>query len=487
MQGSEGTSDRFDLLGALRRRAWLIALCALLVAAVAYLLSEARERRYEATALLGAVQEGGPTLPGRNVEPQPEREETTATLVASDAVFERTAKRLGVPLDKASVNASHVKDSDTVRVTATATQAELAAALANTFAQEYVADRRRREKARLRKAMASIRAALKDIRTLPGGHERRVMLGQRIDDLRLQIDVATGGLEVAEKAGTPTEPKSPRPRRDAALGGLFGLVLGGALALLWAQADRRVREVSELQGVSELPVLGTIPQSPALRRKEAPQLRPDDAEAFRVVQANTRFFNRDEDIRSLIVTSAAPGEGKTTVAWNMAVAAASGGMRVLLIEADLRRPCLVERYGLTENGGLTSALVEDRKLADVVQEVPIAGGGNGNSSGFWMEVVTAGRNPPNPAGLIASDRMRAMIAQARDDHDLIVLDTPPVPVISDAIPLLREVDGVIVVSYLGVSTRDAVLRLLTQLRHLDVNVLGLVANGASRGEVYSYR
>ncbi len=486
MQGSDGAPEQLDLLRALWRRAWLIALCALTAGGVAYFLSSREERQYEATALLATVDVGGPTLPGRIVEPTPAEETETTTLAGSTAVFERTVELLGVSPEQASVGASQVEDSDTIRVTATALQPELAARVANVFAREYVAERQRRERDGLREAEASIRKTLENIRTVRGTEERRSLLGQRLDDLQLQIDLATGGLEVAQEAAIPAGPASPRPRRDAALGGLFGLVLGGALALLWAQADRRMRQVSQVQEVSDLPMLGTIPRSSALR-KEARQLGPEDAESFRVVQANTRFFHPGDTIRSVIVTSAAPGEGKTTVAWNMAVAAACGGMRVLFIEADLRRPCLVARYGLSENGGLTSALTEERELADVVQRVAVADEANGRESGLWMEVLTAGRNPANPAGLIASNRMLALLRQAANDHDLVVVDTPPVPVISDAIPLLGEVDGVVVVTYLGVSTRDAVLGLLTQLRHLNVNVLGMVANGASRGDAYSYR
>ena len=476
-----------ELLDVLRRRAWLVLGCAVVVAGVAYLLSSSQTARYEATASLTLVPDGGPTLPGRTVQAQPQPSgQTPSPIVGIRDVTSRAARQAGISLAGTRVSAEQVEDTNVIQVTASAPQPERAAALANAVATRLRAERRERERTVLKKAMASIEKTLASIQTLRGGRERRIALGQRIDDLQLQIDVNRGGLEIAQRALPPAAAESPRPLRDAALGGLFGLVLGGALALLWSQADGRVRRISQLQDFGELPVLGAIPKSRALRGAEAPTLRADDAEAFRVVQANTRFFNSEKNIRSVIVTSAGPGEGKTTLAWNLAVAAASGGLRVMLIEADLRRPSLVERHGLDDNGGLVELLTEDRQIGDVAQRVQIGGSGNGHGPGLEMKVVTAGRNPTNPSGLIASDRMRALIARAEADHDLVILDTPPVPVCSDAIPLLREVGGVIVVSYLGRSTRDGVGALLSQLRHLDVHVLGLVANGAHRGDAYSY-
>ncbi|MGI8845394.1 MAG: Wzz/FepE/Etk N-terminal domain-containing protein [Thermoleophilaceae bacterium] len=485
MGGRQQNGDGLELFGVFRRRAWLIVGCAVVVAGLSYLLSNSRSPRYEATALLTIVSDGGPTLPGRNVQPQPATG-APAPIVELRGVIRRPTQDTDLAGQGTSVRAEQVKDSNAIEVTATAPQARRAAELANAVVTRLRAERRERERAILQKAKASITKTLANIQNQRGGRERRVALGQRIADLPLQIDLNRGGLELAERAVPPAEAKSPRPRRDAALGGIFGLVLGGALALLWAQADGRVRQISQLEDFGELPFLGAIPRSRALGDRGSLTLRPDDAEAFRVVQANTRFFNSEMNIRSVIVTSAAPGEGKTTLAWNLAVAAASGGLRVMLIEADLRRPSLAKRHGLEDNGGLIELLTEDREIGDVAQRVPIAGTSHGDEPGLEMRVVTAGSNPTNPAGLIASDRMRALIARAELDHDLVVLDTPPVPMVSDAIPLLREVGGVIVVSYLGRSTQDGVGALLSQLRHLDVHVLGLVANGAHRGDTYSY-
>ena len=488
MREPQQSAERLDLLGLIRQRAWLVVTCAIVVAALSYALSSSREARYEATALLRVISDSGPLLPGRQVQPQPSGEASSTPVLGTRAVTARAVRRAGLSRSGVSVSAKQLEETNIIRVTASAPQPQQAARLANAFAAEFQAQRRAQERAVLRKALRSISRTLAGIQTLRGGRERRIALGQRIDDLKLQIDLNTGGLAIAERAAPPTEAESPRPRRDAALGGLFGLVLGGVLALLWAQADRRVRQLSELQDLSGLPVLGRIPRSRALRGKDGLSLSAGDAEAFRLVQANTRFFNPGVVVRSVIVTSAAPGEGKTTLAWNLAVAAASGGLRVLLIEADLRKPSLVERYGLKDNGGLNELLSDSYcEISDVVQHVPIISDGNGHGPKIGIDVLTAGRNPTNPAGLIASNRMRAIITRAEAEHDLVVLDTPPVSVVSDAIPLLREVGGVIVVSYLGRSTRDGLGALLTQLRHLDVRVLGVVANGARRGDMYPYQ
>ncbi len=135
------------------------------------------------------------------------------------------------------------------------------------------------------------------------------------------------------------------------LGALFGLLLGVGLALVREQSDRKLRRTEQVTAAFDAPVLTTVPRSRALKRhKPFADLPPQVAEAFRMLQMNLRFA-RDEPVRSVLVTSARTGEGKTTVSWNLAAAAASGGLSVALVEADLRRPSLAERYGLEHAPG----------------------------------------------------------------------------------------------------------------------------------------
>ena len=189
-------------------------------------------------------------------------------------------------------------------------------------------------------------------------------------------------------------------------------------------------------------------------------------------------------MKSILVTSAAPGDGKTTVAWNRAAAAASAGSRVLLIEAELRKPSFVKRFNLESKAGLTDVLAMGARPADVIYELPIGEGKQGTDAASIVDVLPAGPVPPNPSDLIESPRMASLVRQATERYDLIVIDAPPAAVVSDAIPLVRRVDGVLVVVRMDKTTRDGTRHLRDRLRHLDAAVLGVVLNGISGADGY---
>lgn len=204
-----------------------------------------------------------------------------------------------------------------------------------------------------------------------------------------------------------------------------------------------------------------------------------------MLRANLRYFNVDHPVATVLVTSAAPGDGKTTVAWNLAATAAEGG-RALLIEADLRKPSIAEGLGLLGAPGLSTVLAGQAEVEDVVQEISLRDQQNGRGL-HTLRVLLAGPLPPNPSDLLESDRMRDLIATAERNYDLIVVDTPPTSLVSDAIPLMKQIGGVIVVGRIGKTTRDAASRLRSQLQNLDAPVLGIVVNALrSDSESYGY-
>jgi capsular exopolysaccharide synthesis family protein len=190
----------------------------------------------------------------------------------------------------------------------------------------------------------------------------------------------------------------------------------------------------------------------------------------------------------LLVASAAPGDGKTTIAHNLAEAAQETGTRTLLVEADLRRPTLARHYGLRAAPGLSELLIGAAEPHEAIQPVPIATRVNGATGEISLDVLVAGHPPPNPAELMESQTMSDTLGWVAEQYELVVVDTPPIAVVSDAMPLLRKVDGVVLVSQLGKNTRDAAAFLRERLVGVNAPLLGVVANGirAKSKSAYGY-
>jgi capsular exopolysaccharide synthesis family protein len=274
--------------------------------------------------------------------------------------------------------------------------------------------------------------------------------------------------------------RTGNPIETILLGVLFGILLGGGLALVREQSDRKLRRTDQVTAAFDAPVLTTVPRSRALKRhKPFADLPPQIAEAFRMLQMNLRFA-REEPVRSVLVTSARTGEGKTTIAWNLAAAAASGGLSVALVEADLRRPSLADRYDLEHAPGLAEALQGEVSISAAMQTIlPLAGSANPVGHPRPLHVIVAGQPASNPWALMQSSVMVRVLDVLRKDHDIVVIDTPPLPHVADAISLLRHVDGVLVTASVNSTRGPEASRLRDQLQGLDANVLGVVANGGS--------
>ena len=193
-------------------------------------------------------------------------------------------------------------------------------------------------------------------------------------------------------------------------------------------------------------------------------------------------------MRCLLVASAAPGDGKTTVARNLAHAAQETGTKTLLIDADLRRPDMAAHYGVHAAPGLSELLIGTVQAHEAIRSIPISTRVNGKTTEVALDVLVAGHPPPNPAELIESRAMSLVMAWAKEQYELVVIDTPPLSVVSDAIPLLRIVDGVVLVSQIGKNTRDAAAFLRDRLMAMNAPLLGVVANGvrARSGGDYGY-
>ena len=211
-----------------------------------------------------------------------------------------------------------------------------------------------------------------------------------------------------------------------------------------------------------------------------------------MIRAHMRYFNVDWELRTLMVAWAAPGDGKTTVARHLAGAAARMGSRVLLLEADLRRPTIAVQLDVSSGPGVADVLIGAVPLGEATQTVDLGLPGADGSGARSFDVLVAGSSlPPNPGELIETDRrsantMESLLQQAKTRYDLIVVDTPPLTAVSDAFPLLSKVDGVIIVGRVGRNRRDVAQRLHETLTGAGAPLLGVVANGFKSGRLRGY-
>ncbi len=435
MPSARKTDDSdLSLIGqAIRRRIWVVVVCFLAATVAAIALTVQAEKEYSATTTL---------LLRTSVDVEPQRVvDTNLQLLSLPAIAERAAKSVsGVTGEEVggAISASQQGESDIIRLTATASDPQLAASIANVYAEEFIAFRK---------------------------GSRRQQIGQ---------------VELVERATPSSTPVSPKPVRNIVFGALIGLVLGLGLALLLEQLDRRIKRQDDLAEATGLQLLATIPKRKSFDREHLghASLSPAEIEVFRMLRANLRYFKAKRDIKSVLVTSAEPGEGKTLVSLGLALAAVTSGERVLLLEADLRDPGLSRILGLAPTGGLSWALTDENggvaeavttvNARDLAQTVGDA----------TLDVLAAGGIPHNPTELIQSEWMKELLVAAEKTYDFIVIDTPPLLAVSDAIPLLSVVGGVLAVSGLGVSTRSSATELAEQLVRLDAPTLGLVANFA---------
>ena len=490
------TREHVSLLGVLRRRAWIIILVTLLAGGAAAAFAFATRNTYDSTAKLLFRQSIGAELNALGLLPGTYDADNLALdnveVVGSRQVADATAIRLRALGDDRSgkdvaddVTVKQAKNTDVVDVTAKDTNRNDAARLATIYAEEasrIANDADRKQAGRVLDNLENQYNALPpDQQDAPRGRK----LQEHIQRLTTVADVGVGSPRIIQNGVLPTS-RSGNPIVSILLGVLFGALLGGGLALVREQSDRKLRRTEQVTAAFDAPVLTTVPRSRALKRhKPFADLPPEVAEAFRMLQMNLRFA-RDEPVRSVLVTSARSREGKTTVSWNLAAAAASGGLSVALVEADLRRPSLAERYDLEQAPGLAEALQGEVSISAAMQTIlPIQGSANPVGHPRPLHVIVAGQAAPNPWALMQSSVMARVLDVLRKDHDLVVVDTPPLPHVADAISLIRHVDGVLVTASVNSTRGPEASRLRDQLQALDANVLGVVANGGSAMSGYA--
>ena len=286
------------------------------------------------------------------------------------------------------------------------------------------------------------------------------------DDLSLRATATHDPVLVISPAGKATQ-VAPRPMNNMLAATLIGLVLGLCFAMLQEFMDDRINTPEEAKRIFGVAALGYIPlvEDPDARllgRSRGGNL----LETYRVLRTNVNFSGVDAPIQSIMVTSTIPGEGKSMTAYNLAVAMALDGRRVILVDADLRRPTVHKSCGLERRPGLTNVLVGELALDEALQNTHVRN----------LRVLTAGPLPPNPAEILNSKAMRRIHAELRERADIVIYDTPPCLATADAQVLSADVDGVLYVAQFGATRKSAMRRSAELLEQAHANLLGVVFN-----------
>jgi polysaccharide biosynthesis transport protein len=492
MDSEQTSMSSEQFLGILRRRAPWILLCVALVAGAAYGYAKHKPKKYTATAAIAfnsgqLAQEIAGLSVNSGLTPLAQQQ-INLELVKVGGMAARTARLLGNGLTEekvvAGLSISARGETNIVDVTSSSTSPAVAAAIANTYARQFVKSQQRANRDLFKSALTVVNRQLAGLSPAQRVGTDGLNLQNRAQTLALLAELGYNDVEVVQEASVPSSPSSPKVSKDTAIGALVGLLLGLGIAFLLEGVDRRIRRPEDLEAIYHLPVLGTVPKSGALAKSVLP---PAEAEAFNLIRAHLRFFSVDRDVRTIVIASPASGDGKTTIARHLAEAATRLGSRVLLLEVDLRQPTLAQQLGIKAGPGLADVLIGALTMDEATQSVALEAPRGQGVSGRRLDVLVAGAVlPPNPGELLESNAMDTVLAWAKSAYDLVVIDTPPLTAVSDAFPLLTKVDGVIIVGRVGHSRRDPAEQLQQILAGSGASMLGVIANGAKSTGIGSY-
>jgi polysaccharide biosynthesis transport protein len=288
--------------------------------------------------------------------------------------------------------------------------------------------------------------------------------------------------ELIRPAELPTQPVAPRTQLNVIIGLLLGLMGGAAIAVLRATLDTSIKSVEDLRDATQTTVLGAVAYDSGAGKNPLVTLQGTPrAEAYRSIRTNLQYVDVDHPPRCVVITSSVPQEGKSTTAANLAIALAQGGSKVLLVEADLRRPRVAEYLGVEGSVGLTDVLIGHARLDDAI--IPWQRG--------LLDFLPSGAIPPNPSELLGSQQLADLLTELRTRYSMLILDAPPLLPVTDAAILTTASDGAILVARHGETRREQAEQAAAALAQVSGRLIGTVLNFVpekrrARGYDYGY-
>lgn len=494
----------------LLRRMWLVLLLTMVAAGSALTVSAVTVPIYAATAtvLVNQAPHGDLTDQGALVTGQ-ELARTYVQLLTKRPILEETITTAGVTMSpedlQGAVQVAIVGDTGVINIQVENADPALAAKLANLIPTVFTKQNGARQASRyadlltnlsseldgVSQQIAQTQAQIELIPESPSVAELTKLqqlqsslyqlqnsyasLTQTYDSTRLAETQATSNIQVVEPALVPTVPVRPQIFHDTVLAGAVGFVLAIGLVFLMEYLDDRLRTAEQVTKIVGAPVVGTIGRFKLNdRQKKAAQSfisvtepRSPTVEAFRMLRTNLRSKSVDHPLRSILVTSVAPTEGKSTVSANLAVVLAQTGLKVLLVDVDMRRPSVHTLFGWDNSTGITDMIFNGRGYdPQIIEASPIEN----------LSILTSGPIPDNPAELLESERFAEILRAFTSHFDVVIMDSPPLLPVTDSTVLAPLMDGVVLVVDIE-NTKAGMLRQgKTQLDNVDVKLLGVVMN-----------
>lgn len=461
-------------LRVLRARWWVVVLCPIVALAFAVLYVERQPKQYTATAKLQFSTNSLPSqvagVPGNQTLDPEGVKATNLQLVTTEPVAALVVKALKLDMTPTAlleeVSASNPQNDYIVDISVTDESPVQAAAIANAFAEQYVIYSETQNVGQLVKGEQLINR--KEEKLPPADTVDRTNLRSLYQKLLLLQAVQTGNAQVVNTATVPTSPSSPKKKSTAVIALVVGALLGIGLAFLLNLIDRRVRSWEEFEELYGVPALASIPQLPRVPKTA---MEAEIAlEPFRILHNGLSLLPQSP-IKTVLVTSAISGEGKTSVALGLARAAALSERQVILVEADLRRPSLEDRLHLDKSPyGLTTALHNGYDPLELLQ-TPIAGLER-------LKLLPSGPLPLNATNLLDSDRLVEVFERLAFHADLVIIDSAPLLPVADTRVLLDglDFDACLIVARAGITTRDQVHRARLIFDRRKLKSVGLVVN-----------
>ena len=501
-----------DVVSLLRRRRWIFLLSLLAVPAVAaiFSLQQARVYRAEAHVVLTCPSQsaanaatGGPPTQSQPCQPNGTAQEELARVPALAANVLKALKLTGWTPERLQSHSSVTARGNAALVFKVHDgNRQLAVQLANAYAEQYVAYRRGVDTASIRAALSSVNGKLDELKA---NGDQSSATYQSLVDRQQRLSTLESLLEqnpLPVRPATTAEQTQPRTVRNVLIGLGLGAALGVLLVLLIEALDTRVRSVQNIEQRLGIPLIGFLPAPPKRLRKSGGLVmlaEPNSlyAEPYRTFRTNFEFVNLDRGARKIMVTSAVQGEGKSTTVANLGVALARSGKRVILVDADLRRPYLDKLFDLSGRPGLTDVALGQAKLADALVPIVLSDGSKGGgpkaakANGAArptgnLSVIGGGSLPPDPGEFVGSEELERLLGELEDDADVVLIDSPPLLSLSDGLTLSEKVDALMVVCRLNTIRRPMLTELGRLLEASPAEKLGFVAAEAEAEDEYGY-